>query len=111
MNYKGANHSRLVNEIMLAIGSRPGITVWKNATGYARSMDGERIISYGLKGSADILGICQGGRFVSIEVKTGSSKLKKEQLAFKRMVESYGGIYLEARSVDDVVKKLSEITC
>jgi len=101
-----SDHSNLVSAILIAIGSRPDIRVWKNATGIGRSFDGERTIAYGLKGSADILGIMAGGRFLAIEVKTGTAVQTKEQKAFEAMVNKFGGLYVLARSIQELIYKL-----
>ena len=66
------------------------------------------MIRYGLVGSCDILGICRGGRFLGIEVKTGSGRLRKEQEAFRDMIQRFGGLYILARSLEDVKKCLQE---
>ena len=108
-------HSDLVHLLLMAL-SLPGVRVWKNATGVARDMnDDDRMISYGLKGSADITGIvrCKSGLGVRLEVecKTGTGKLHAEQKNFKNMIEIMGGVHIEARDVDSVVahvKKFQE---
>lgn len=98
-----AEHQKLVNDILREYGALPGVRIWKNSTGTARSHDGQRVISFGLKGSADIMGIiAPAGRFLAIEVKTGSAKQNKNQLAFARMIEKMGGIYVVARSLSDL---------
>lgn len=98
-----AEHQKLVNDILREYGALPHIRVWKNATGSARSHDGERVISFGLKGSADIMGIISPiGRFLAIEVKTGKAKQNPAQLNFQRMIERMGGVYVVARSLSDL---------
>lgn len=74
--------------------------MWKNATGVAER--GGRVIRYGLKGSADILGIVAPGRFLAIEVKTGSAVQTAEQKAFEAVISGMGGLYVLARAADDV---------
>ena len=97
-------HEKLVSRILTTIGSLRGIRVWENKTGAAYRNG--RQIRYGLIGSADILGIAKGGTFVAIECKTGQAQLSPEQRAFKKMIENYGGIYIVARSIKDVIDKL-----
>jgi hypothetical protein len=100
------NHSELVDNILLEFGSGHGLRIWKNATGVAEQ-DGRKI-RFGLKGSADILGIIGGqGKFLAIEVKTGRGRQTKEQKAFQKMIENHGGLYILARSVEDVKKALA----
>jgi len=57
------------------------------------------------KGLPDIHG-CIKGRAVYVEVKTGTGKLSPEQLRERARIEQAGGIYIEARSVDDVEARL-----
>jgi hypothetical protein len=42
------------------------------------------------------------GQWLSIEVKIGKDKLSEDQEEFKRSVEAAGGIYIEARALEDV---------
>ena len=99
-------HSALLKAILLEISNdRYGIRAWRNETGLALSPNGH-MIRYGLVGSCDILGICRGGRFLGIEVKTGSGRLRKEQEAFRDMIQRFGGLYILARSLEDVKKGL-----
>ena len=98
------SESLLLAQVLLALGSRQDVTIWRNNTG--RLPDpriGGRWISFGLKGSADVLGIIQGGRFLAIETKTPAGRLRPEQIAFRAMVERRGGLYVVARSVNDAV--------
>lgn len=107
-----AAHSILVNEILLLIGRRyPKLCrAWKSAAGVARSMDGERVIRFGLEGGADISGIFCDGVRLEIEVKTGSGKQRDSQIAFEQMIKNFRGRYLVARSLDDVIAFLDAVT-
>jgi hypothetical protein len=49
---------------------------------------------------------CLKGNAVYIEVKTGEGKLSPDQMKEKARIEQAGGIYIEARSVDDVEDRL-----
>jgi hypothetical protein len=101
-------HSRLVNEILLAIGSRPECRVWKNATGTAKSFSGNTI-KFGKKGSSDIIGITSDGKFLAIECKTGAAVQTKEQRTFEKMITFFGGRYILARTIDDVLISLAKM--
>ncbi len=103
-----AEHSKLVNEILLVYGARKDLTLWKNATGAVKI--GERFLRFGLKGSPDILGIADGGTFVGIEVKTGAAKQTPEQRLFEAMVWRRGGVYVVARCMQDVETAIANIT-
>jgi hypothetical protein len=77
--------------------------VFKNQVGKARALDNpSRIIAYGLVGSSDILGLHQG-RFLSIECKVGRDKLRPAQESWRDTVRRHGGLWCEARSVEDAL--------
>lgn len=114
-------------DIAVAIGSRPGLRIWRNNTGVAyqpvsdagraalqrllRTPQMLRPVNYGLPGSTDYLGLaaCRCpkcgtgplGRFVGLEVKAGRGKLSDQQRRFGEMVQSLGGIWIPARSADE----------
>ncbi|MFZ4617797.1 MAG: VRR-NUC domain-containing protein [Rectinemataceae bacterium] len=77
-----------------------GVYCWRNTTG-AYQIQG-RWIQYGKKGGADILGIDNIGRLICIECKSDRGRLSPEQEEFRREIESRSGIYILARSVDDL---------
>lgn len=96
-------HQRLVDDILLAVGSQPYCRVWRNATGVARPLGSNRVVSFGLKGSPDIIGILDSGQWLGIEVKTGKAVQSTNQKDFQKMVVKYKGLYILARCVDDAV--------
>jgi hypothetical protein len=49
---------------------------------------------------------CLKGRYLAIEQKTGRGELSVHQEKQKRLIEDAGGIYIEARSVEDVEDRL-----
>ena len=94
-------HQILVNEILCAL-SKWNIRAWNHNTGMAQAFDSERIVKYGLEGSADIIGIiAPRGTFLAIEVKTGTGRQSDAQKRFESMIKKYGGIYIVARSLKD----------
>lgn len=98
-----AAHTDLVRSILLEIS--PLGLCWSNDTpGLAYTRDGKPFKS-GLTGSSDILA-CIKGRFVGIECKTGKGSLSTPQRRFRDAVQRHGGIFIEARSVDDVTSIL-----
>jgi penicillin-binding protein-related factor A (putative recombinase) len=59
------------------------------------------------KGISDILGILYG-KFIAIEVKSATGRLRPEQKAFLEKINRMGGIAFEARSIDDVDARLRQ---
>lgn len=97
----GVGHSNLIAEILIALSRKPNVRAWKNETGMA--FRGDAPIRFGLKGSADILGIIgPSGRFLAIECKVGKDKQREEQKNFEAMITKLGGLYILARSAEDV---------
>ena len=90
---------------MIAL-SKAGATVWRNNTGALQDKTG-RLVRYGLcKGSSDIIGICQDGRFLAVEVKTSTGQVRPEQVVFLDAVTRMGGRAGVARSVEDALRIL-----
>lgn len=67
-------------------------------------LDG-RWIRYGLgEGSSDLVGLIKpSGRFFAIEVKTATGRPTAKQVAWMKLVESYGGVAELCRSVQDAL--------
>lgn len=95
------SHGNLVNQILIAVS--PLGMAWSNNTGAIKTED--RFLRYGLSGSSDILA-CIGGRFVGIEAKVGKDRVRPNQRRFAEALTKAGGLYIEARSVDDVTDTL-----
>ena len=97
-------HQKILVEILIEFGTRSDMKIWANNTGTAYRRG--RMLKFGLVGSGDILGIIEGGTFLSIEVKSGKARQSKQQKIFQKMVTSLGGLYIVARSTQDVKKAL-----
>lgn len=83
------------------------IFVWRQNTGTVEVED--RYVSFGARGTSDILGIYPGGRFLAIEVKRPKTgKLSPEQVTFLQKVRKNGGIAMVADSVADVERLLAD---
>lgn len=104
------SESEIQNEIIHYLTTlQPKIVFWRNNVGGLKDING-RIVRFGLKGSADIIGIISpNGKFLAIECKTEKGKQRPEQIAFEKMINKMGGIYILARSVEDVKKELDNL--
>ena len=94
--------------ILLAVGSRPDVRLWRTNAGMARSLDGKRIIRLGIPGLTDLSGILADGRALFIEAKSASGRQTAEQQAFEAIVRKFGGVYLVARSVEEALAGIWE---
>jgi len=96
------SEGNILNDCMVAL-SRSGCVVWRNNTGALTDATG-RLVRYGLcKGSADIIGIAPDGRFLAVECKTATGRVRPEQVQFLDAVRKAGGLAGVARSADDAV--------
>jgi len=96
-----------IQKRILAFLRREGVFHWRQNVGGFQDRTG-RWVSFGVLGLADIIGIEPGtGRFLAIEVKRRGEGQTARQRRFQERVEAAGGLYILARSVDDVREKLN----
>lgn len=92
----GPSHSELVRQVMdflRVLGYRP----FKNMG------------VLGMERGRPDIDVCARGRWVSIEVKTGTGRLSVVQLATKDDILTAGGTYIVARSLEDVLQGLRQV--
>ena len=94
----------LQNSILRAFGTLPQLRIWRANVGAARI--GTRVVRFGIPGQADLTGILSDGRRLEIEVKSETGQQTRDQGSFQRMIERFNGIYILARSVEDVQEAL-----
>jgi hypothetical protein len=88
--------------ILAYLGSRSDIMFWRNNTGAVRIAD--RFVQFGTKGAPDILCVqAPTGRCVGVEVKReGGGSVSAAQRRWGEQLTSAGGLYVVARSVEEV---------
>lgn len=80
-----------------------GVFHWRNNSGAMRTEHGS-FVRFGTAGSPDIIVVLPPhGQILGIEVKDGRGSLSAAQKAFRDALERVGGLYLVARSLDDVI--------
>jgi len=97
-------HRDLVASVLLSIS--PHGLAWPNNTGALKDATG-RLVRYGLVGSPDILA-CIKGRMVGIECKVGRDWQKSAQKQFAAALGKADGIYILARTVENVTDRLKQ---
>lgn len=92
--------------ILIYVTSLPRSYFWRQNTGVFHDAEGRRRVRACPKGTPDIIGALNG-RFIVIEVKRGKGGVHMEdQKNWQRNCERAGGLYILARSVDDVRDRL-----
>jgi hypothetical protein len=90
---------------------KPYLFVWKQNTQGTFNAKKGTYYFHGLAGVPDIIGFTVYGRFIGIEVKAPGKKSNQSsgQKAFQDKCNKFGGIYILADSVDDVLPWLNKI--
>lgn len=85
------------------------VFAWRNNSGAYKTTSGH-YVRYGYKGSSDILAIQPNtGKIICIECKREGEKQTPEQKEFEQRVKDCGGVYIVARSLDDMEESKSLI--
>ena len=102
---RGPLEADVSHDVRLAL-SAEGCALWRNNVGLALH-EGRRV-KYGLQnGSADLIGIAPGGRFLSVETKRAKGgTVAEEQRLWLELVRARGGIAIVARSAEEAVAQL-----
>lgn len=78
-----------------------GHFAWRNNTGAFKNSK-DQFFRFGLKGSADILGISKDGKFIAVECKQPGKKPTFFQEQFLAQVNDRKGIAIVAFALEDV---------
>lgn len=99
---------RVQNSVVAAFGTRNDMRLWRANAGVASYGYGKnkRKVRYGVPGQADLTGILSDGRRLEIETKSAKGTLSDEQKNYRAIIERFGGLYIVARSVQDVTDAL-----
>lgn len=100
--------SKVVHAILKSWGAHPRLRIWRVNTGMAQ-LKGQWV-RFGVPGQADISGVVgPTGIRLEIECKAPKGRQSDEQKAWQAMIEKFGGLYVLARSVEDVDRALAAI--
>jgi len=100
------SEAQIQADIMAALAGRRDLRIWRASAGAARDASSGRVYHFGTPGQADLSGILADGRRLEIEAKTKTGRQSDQQKAFQAMIERFGGVYILARSVQDVLDVL-----
>lgn len=107
-----ASEAHLLADVLVRWGAHPRLRIARVNTGVgwfargkpARKGDpGAYPVRFNPKGTADVVGLmAPTGRMVMIECKGPDGKQSAEQATMQRIVTTFGGIYVLARSMAEV---------
>lgn len=115
------SEKNIQNRALLDFGCRPDVLLFRHHVGRFRSMDDPaRIIKVGNPGEADTLGVVAVtitpemvgqtiGVAVASEFKTAKGRQSDQQKAFQAAWERRGGVYVLARSSEDIHEAIEKI--
>lgn len=92
-------------DIQLRFGALPWLRLWRVNVGAAKMPTGQ-VMRFGLPGMADLTGLVACGRRLEVEVKGPEGRLSKQQEAWGRCITALGGLWIVARSADDLQRFL-----
>jgi hypothetical protein len=107
MNKPDTPENRVKTEVLKYLKLRQ-IKAWSNPSGAVRIRPG-KFMSFGLKGSADILGCLPGGKILAVECKAERGRLSPEQRQFLEDIKALGGLAIVAKSYQDIEMALMEV--
>lgn len=104
---EGRESAALV-EVLKALRAHPAV-VWCERMNSGAARIGNRFIRFGFAGCPDVLGQLRDGRFLAVEVKGPTGKLRPEQAVFLERVNGAGGVGFMARDLRDVLRELGAL--
>lgn len=95
-------------EVLKALRANPAVA-WCERQNSGAAKVGNRFIRFGWTGCADVLGQLTDGRFLAVEVKGPTGRLRPEQTLFLERVNQAGGLGFMARDLRDVHRELNQL--
>lgn len=106
-----SSESRIQSEILLRLGSRGDVLLWRNSVGVAVPMSGDSPQRYGQVGSPDLMGsvtVYGVAIALGVEVKSATGKERPAQTRWRLAHLARGWIVFVARSADEAQVQLEQ---
>ena len=90
-----------------------GINAWRTNSGinFSSYKEKQYIVRLAPRGTPDIIGFLNDGKFLGIEVKKPGGIVSDDQTIFLDKINKAGGVGFVAYSVDDVIKTFKKLKC
>lgn len=92
-------------EVLKALRAHPLVS-WAERQNSGAANVGGRFIRFGWPGCSDVLGQLRDGRFLAVECKSPTGRLRPEQAVFLERIRGAGGVAFVARDCSDVLREL-----
>ena len=93
-------------EVLKALRAHPAVS-WAERQNTGSARIGGRFVRFGWPGCSDVLGMLRDGRFLAVECKSPTGRLRPEQAAFLERIRAAGGVGFMARDCRDVIRELN----
>lgn len=99
---------REIQKVILDYLQLKGINAWRTNSGiqFSTYKDRSYITRLAPRGTPDIIGFLNNGKFLGIEIKKPGGIVSDDQNIFIDKINKAGGLAFVAFSLDDVIKKL-----
>jgi hypothetical protein len=105
------SEAQVLREVLLAVGGRPDCLAIRRNIGKARDPLTGQVVTFGLEGEGDVEVLLAGGRYLYLECKSPTGRLRPAQERFAARVAELGGAYRVVRSADEAVAAVEETLC
>lgn len=95
-------------EVLKALRTHPAVS-WAERQNTGSARIGGRFIRFGWPGCSDVLGMLRDGRFLAVECKSPTGKLRPEQAVFLERINGAGGVGFMARDCRDIYRELNKL--
>lgn len=102
------NETAALVEVLTALRAHPAVS-WAERQNTGSARIGGRFVRFGWPGCSDVLGMLRDGRFLAVEVKGPTGRLRPGQAVFLERINGAGGVGFMARDLRDVLRELAVI--
>ena len=95
-------------EVLKALRAHPAVS-WAERQNTGSARIGGRFVRFGWPGCSDVLGMLHDGRFLAVECKSPTGRLRPEQTVFLERINKAGGVAFVARGCRDVFNALGPL--
>ena len=96
------SHTALVKAVLDALEVSGVALAWKMQSGLFKNWRGDPAGQIGRPGVPDVCGVLPNGRFLGVEVKTGTGRQSRPQKAFQAFCDESAALYIVFRDTHEL---------